>query len=141
MPSNRTWVGGEDRPELNMRRKVGGLRISYANFGGIGKVGSEKDFRLQQWFRHTQADIIGLAEVNTNWWWRGTQSLHERANNWIKCQGETRNVFHSVCAHNESDLEASSYQIGGVALVLKGQTVNRVMDWEKTNWGLAGGFG
>lgn len=78
--------------------------------------------------QESSAEIIGLAEVNVNWWHSGSQTFFERTSRWL---GGGKNTKHVSFAHNENDSQAPSYQIGGVVLIIRGQTVNRVMDWGK----------
>ena len=111
------------------RKKDGDLRILYANVGGIGDRGSLKDIKIANWINETRADVIGIGEVNVNWSRRrNTRPFYERAKTWCT-DTEGRTILHTVAAHNETDPEASEYQIGGIAMMIRGQTVNRVIEW------------
>ena len=129
---DRSW--GQDEPKSSGGyqpggRKEGVLRIIYANVGGIGDRGSLKDIRIENWIKETKADVIGIGEVNVNWSRRREiRPFYERARTWCT-ETEGRTILHFVAAHNETDPEASEYQIGGVAMMIRGQTVNRVIEW------------
>ena len=55
------------------------LWITYANVGGVGEDGSQKDTKINKWINLIKADIIGIVEVNYNWWFRDSMSPKEGA--------------------------------------------------------------
>ena len=73
------------------------VRIHYANVGGIGEPRGDKDHKLQRWMEGTDAEVIGLSEVNYNWWWREAMPAKERARRWTTNTAAQQLV---VTAHN-----------------------------------------
>ena len=94
------------------------LHFCYANVGGVGERGSDKDYRVKDWILERDADIIGMAEVNRNWWFRDAIPFKERAKHWCSGTGRRLNI-HTLVAHNEHDVQAPPFQIGGVAIIIK----------------------
>ena len=119
-------LGGSQMEEVS----VDDLRIAYANVGGIGEDKSQKDNKINTWINFIKADIIGMAETNYNWWFRDAVPPNERAKRWCQMPGR-RNAQLIIFAHNENDVDARQFQIGGVVLLIRGQTVNRIIEWGK----------
>ena len=106
------------------------LRLLYANVAGIGEENSEKDIKIHKWINNNNPDIIGLAEANHNWWFRDVKPLKERSQKWCQVLGK-RSCQRAIFSHNEHDPHAPQFQIGGVVLIVRGQSVNRIIDWGK----------
>ena len=85
------------------------------------------DTQINKWINLIEDDIIDMIEINYNWWFRDSTPVKERARKWCHTPG-MRNGQLAIFAHNEYDIEAPQFQIGGVVLIIRGQTVYRVIE-------------
>lgn len=72
-PSTSSTVGPTHTPsstffgdQLNPKEPTH-VRILYANINGLHPMDQERTQGIKQWIRHSEADICGMAEINTQW--------------------------------------------------------------------------
>ena len=107
------------------------IRLVFMNINSVPPFNdSPKNDMLYQSICKSEADIVGLSEVNRNWnVIKASHRWYDRTKSWFE-------TSHSTITHNVQDLEATPYQPGGNILISINKAAHRVLKSERDTTGL-----
>ena len=107
---------------IKLQPKSDNLRIGFININSIPSSNQhEKNDELRHAINEYGIDILGMAEINQNWYKiEDSKRWRQRTQHWWEA------VHHSE-SFNQHDVSPSSFQPGGVSLMSFNKTAHRVI--------------